>query len=74
MAANWIITSLIVFRLWKVGRKTLSRIGRKNDPYSPMIRAFVESGALYSLTALAFLVAYGVEVSEHSDVLHGRPL
>lgn len=62
LAANWVITGLVVYRLWAVGRRPLVRIGRKNDPYSPAIRAFVESGALYSITTLIFLVAYGLRV------------
>ena len=57
---NWIVTALIVGRLWWADRRLKANYtaGAPPKDYIKIIIALVESGALYSIALGAFLLAY----------------
>ena len=60
IAYNWIVTGLIIWKLWRHHREAATLGQESTDsPYIKVIVAMVESGALYSMTLLAFAVTYG---------------
>lgn len=58
---TWLVTGLIVFKLFKVNKQmVVMSNGRAGSDYSKIIVALVESGALMSLTLVAYFVASNV--------------
>lgn len=55
---TWMVTGMIIGRLWYVGRRARAISDRSENRYSSIIRGFIESGALYSLAIGAFLIMW----------------
>lgn len=76
LTLNWTFTGLIAGRLWYAGRRAVAaREGRKDEPFTRVVIAFLESGAIYSAATVVLLVLYAVKVSlQHLGDLHVRDL
>lgn len=61
MLVTWVVTGLIIGKLWWVGRRSKAAAQPGGPPvnrYRSIIIALVESGALYSVTMLIFLILW----------------
>lgn len=55
LVANWLVTLLIIWKLWRVGNKVEEADTRTKNMYMHVIIALVESGMLFSITIGAFV-------------------
>lgn len=76
IAYNWIITGLIVWKLWKVHRQNnaIDTASTEESPYVRIIVVLIESGGLYSLALLAFAITYGYGTVSNLCNDMGEPL
>ncbi|THH32190.1 hypothetical protein EUX98_g1985 [Antrodiella citrinella] len=58
LATNIMATSLLAYRIWSVRRKTAESVASKR--LTPILVVVIESGAIYSMTIIAALVAFVV--------------
>lgn len=47
---NWLATLMIIWRLWRVGHRTIAITENRTNKYFGIILALVEGGALFSVT------------------------
>lgn len=52
---TWLVTSMIIWKLYRVGHRAMNLTGRKSNKYLRIITALVESGMLYSVVLGVFV-------------------
>lgn len=55
---TWLVTLMIIWKLWHVGRRVMPSTDRKENRYLAIILALVESGMLYSVVVGAFVIIW----------------
>ncbi|KAF9465691.1 hypothetical protein BDZ94DRAFT_296824 [Collybia nuda] len=67
LAGNFISSALIVFRIWRVSKRSSpykTNLGQQ-DPLSRAIRITIEAGLLYTASALVMLVTFAIGHNSH---------
>jgi len=61
LITNLLTTSLIAGRLWWINRQVqaVATSSRRSDRYRKVMAAFIESGALYTVTMVTLIILYG---------------
>lgn len=59
---NWLVTLMICWKLWRVGRRAIAISDRRNNRYLAIILALVESGVLYTVGLGVYVSLWYAEV------------
>lgn len=63
LTLNALVTAFIVGRLWVASRRARETGGSRDDPFTKVITALVESGTIYLVALIVYIVLYGLNVS-----------
>lgn len=71
LAISWLVTLMIIWRLYRVGYRAMAIAGRKSNRYLNIILALVESGMFSSVVMGVFVaLIYAQMVSRILYVIH----